>query len=67
LYSAAIYGLILKNVSDTDKASDILVEVFLEFEKQSRISEKCSEGIFIRLFRILYQLTSKDSEDYLIL
>jgi RNA polymerase sigma-70 factor (ECF subfamily) len=59
-YAASLYGVILKNVPDTDKACDILRDVFLEFRKQGYGTEKARERIFLRLLKILQRLSTKE-------
>ena len=60
-YAASLYGVILKNIPDTNKACEILQDVFLEFSKQGRETEKVRETIFLRLFKITERLCHSDN------
>lgn len=56
VYASVVYGLILKTVNDTDKASDILLEVFLEFMTRVKAAKVDEETIFICLYKIAQKL-----------
>jgi hypothetical protein len=56
-YAASLYGSILKNNPDTNKAFEILRDVFLEFIKQGQGTEKARDRIFLRLLRITERLS----------
>jgi RNA polymerase sigma-70 factor (ECF subfamily) len=52
-YASLLYGFIVKQVNDRNKANDILLEVFMEIKK--RIKEY--DPSFMRFFTWMYQLT----------
>ena len=60
-YAASLYGAILKNIPDTNRACEILRSVFLEFRKQRQGTEKARERIFLRLLRITERLCHPDN------
>lgn len=59
-YSSLLYGFIIKQVPDQNKANDILLNVFMESKK--RIQEY--DPSCMRFFTWLYQLTKTMVEQY---
>jgi DNA-directed RNA polymerase specialized sigma24 family protein len=60
MYAAPLYGTILKLVSYTEKAEDILMHTFLIVYKNSKSFEECPFSLFIWLMRISLQLCLKE-------
>ncbi|WP_147203617.1 hypothetical protein [Segetibacter aerophilus] len=56
VYASVIYGSILKTVNDTDKASDILLEVFKEFIARVKAAQIGEETIFFCLYKIAQRI-----------
>jgi DNA-directed RNA polymerase specialized sigma24 family protein len=62
MYAAALYGTILKIVSCTAKAEDILMHTFLIAHKNAKSFEDCPFSLFIWLMRISLQLCLKEKK-----
>jgi DNA-directed RNA polymerase specialized sigma24 family protein len=60
MYAGPLYGTILKLVSCTEKAEDILMHTFLEVHKNLQSFENCPFSLFIWLMRISLQLCLKE-------
>jgi DNA-directed RNA polymerase specialized sigma24 family protein len=62
MYAAPLYGTILKLVSCTTKAEDILMHTFLEVHKTPQSFEECPFSLFIWLMRISLQLCLQEKK-----
>jgi DNA-directed RNA polymerase specialized sigma24 family protein len=62
MYAAPLYGTILKLVSCSAKAEDILMHTFLNANKQRKSVEDCPFNLFIWLMRISLQLCLKEKK-----
>jgi DNA-directed RNA polymerase specialized sigma24 family protein len=60
MYAAALHGTILKLVTCTKKAEDILMHTFLNAHKQRKSVKDCPFGLFVWLMRISLQLCLKE-------
>jgi hypothetical protein len=51
-YAGAVFGIILKEIANTNDAGKILQDVFLTFNRTLKTRQCISEGVFICLNRI---------------
>lgn len=58
-YAGAIYGVICREISDTNEAAKIVRDVFVQFALEAKQRQRIDEGIFICLLRLAKKLICK--------